>query len=41
MPAIWHGAAPRAMVGLDDRRQDFGRTETRVHTEWGQAALLL
>jgi hypothetical protein len=30
MPAIWHGAAPRAMVGLDDRRQDFGRTETRV-----------
>jgi hypothetical protein len=30
MPTIWGGAAPRAMVGLDDRRNDFGRTETRI-----------
>ena len=30
MPAIWGGATPRAMVGLDDRRGEFGRTETRV-----------
>jgi hypothetical protein len=30
MPAIWGGAAPRAMVGLDDRRGEFGRTETRI-----------
>jgi hypothetical protein len=30
MPAIWGGAAPRPMVGLDDRRADFGRTETRA-----------
>ena len=30
MPAIWGGPAPRAMVGLDDRRSEFGRTETRV-----------
>jgi hypothetical protein len=30
MPAIWGGAAPRAMVGLDDRRAEFGRTETRI-----------
>jgi hypothetical protein len=28
MPAIWGGGAPRAMVGLDDRRAEFGRTET-------------
>jgi hypothetical protein len=30
MPAIWGGAAPRAMVGLDNRRSEFGRTETRI-----------
>ena len=30
MPAIWGGAAPRAMVGLDDRQSEFGRTETRI-----------
>ncbi|MCB8883285.1 ATP-binding protein [Acidisoma cellulosilytica] len=30
MPAIWGGAAPRAMVGLDDRQGEFGRTETRT-----------
>jgi hypothetical protein len=30
MPAIWGGAAPRAMVGLDERRTEFGRTETRI-----------
>ncbi len=30
MPAIWGGAVPRAMVGLDDRRSEFGRTETRI-----------
>jgi hypothetical protein len=30
MPAIWGGATPRAMVGLDDRRSEFGRTETRI-----------
>ena len=30
MPAIWGGATPRAMVGLDDRRAEFGRTETRI-----------
>jgi hypothetical protein len=30
MPAIWGGATPRAMIGLDDRRSDFGRTETRI-----------
>ena len=30
MPAIWGGDAPRAMVGLDDRRSEFGRTETRI-----------
>ena len=30
MPAIWGGTAPRAMVGLDDRRDEFGRTEIRI-----------
>jgi hypothetical protein len=30
MPAIWGGATPRAMVGLDDRHDEFGRTETRM-----------
>jgi hypothetical protein len=30
MPGIWGGAAARAMVGLDDRRGEFGRTETRI-----------
>jgi hypothetical protein len=30
MPAIWGGAAPRIMVGLDDRRGEFGRNETRI-----------
>jgi hypothetical protein len=30
MPAIWGGAAPRSMIGLDDRRGEFGRTETRI-----------
>lgn len=30
MPKVWGGAAPRAMVGLDDRREEFGRTETLV-----------
>ncbi len=30
MPAIWGGAVPRAMAGLDDRRGEFGRTETRI-----------
>jgi len=30
MPAIWGGGAPRAMVGLDDRKVEFGRTETRI-----------
>ncbi|MGP8027247.1 MAG: ATP-binding protein [Acidocella sp.] len=30
MPAIWGGGAPRAMVGLDDRKGEFGRTETRI-----------
>ncbi|GAB0119168.1 ATP-binding protein [Acidisoma sp. 7E03] len=29
-PEIWGGSGPRAMVGLDDRRADFGRTETRT-----------
>lgn len=29
-PEIWGGAGPRAMIGLDDRRPDFGRTETRT-----------
>ena len=30
MPVIWGGAAARVMVGLDDRRGEFGRTETRI-----------
>jgi hypothetical protein len=30
MPAIWGGAAPRVMIGLDDRQSEFGRTETRI-----------
>jgi hypothetical protein len=30
MPEIWGGAAPRDLVGLDDRRAQFGRTETRT-----------
>jgi hypothetical protein len=30
MPAIWGGAEPRIMVGLDDRQSEFGRTETRI-----------
>jgi hypothetical protein len=30
MPAIWGGSAPRAMIGLGDRRDEFGRTETRI-----------
>jgi TfoX/Sxy family transcriptional regulator of competence genes len=30
MPAIWGGRTPRFMVGLDDRRSEFGRTETRT-----------
>jgi hypothetical protein len=30
MPAIWGGATPRTMVGLDDRRGEFGRVETRI-----------
>lgn len=30
MPAVWGGGAPRAMVGLDDRKSEFGRTETRI-----------
>jgi hypothetical protein len=30
MPEVWGGSAPRAMVGLDDRRGQFGRTETRT-----------
>ncbi len=30
MPEIWGGAAPRDMVGLDGRRAQFGRTETRT-----------
>lgn len=30
MPEIWGGSAPRDMVGLDDRRGQFGRTETRT-----------
>jgi len=30
MPAIWAGAAPRPVVGLDDRREEFGHTEIRV-----------
>lgn len=30
MPAVWGGPAPRAMTGLDDRREEFGRTETRI-----------
>ena len=30
MPAIWGGTTPRPMVGLDDRRGEFGRTETRI-----------
>jgi hypothetical protein len=30
MPAIWSGAVARAVVGLDDRRDEFGRTETRI-----------
>lgn len=30
MPEIWGGSAPRVMVGLDDRRGEFGRTETRT-----------
>ena len=30
MPAIWGGATPRVMVGLDDRQDEFGRTETRI-----------
>jgi hypothetical protein len=30
LPAIWGGPAPRAMVGLGDRKSEFGRTETRT-----------
>lgn len=30
MPEVWGGAAPRAFVGMDDRRAEFGRTETRT-----------
>jgi hypothetical protein len=30
MPAIWGGAIPRTVVGLDDRKSEFGRTETRT-----------
>ena len=30
LPAVWGGNAPRAIVGLDDRRAEFGRTETRM-----------
>ncbi|WP_419758047.1 ATP-binding protein [Acidisoma sp.] len=30
MPEIWGGTAPRTMIGLDDRRDEFGRTETRT-----------
>jgi hypothetical protein len=30
MPEVWGGSAPRAMLGLDDRRGQFGRTETRT-----------
>jgi hypothetical protein len=30
MPEIWGGSAPRDFVGLDDRRAQFGRTETRT-----------
>ena len=30
MPAVWGGTAPRTMVGLGDRKNEFGRTETRI-----------
>jgi hypothetical protein len=30
LPAIWAGVEPRAIVGLDDRRSEFGRTETCI-----------
>jgi hypothetical protein len=30
LPVIWSGSAPRAMVGLGDRKSEFGRTETRT-----------
>jgi hypothetical protein len=30
MPEIWGGCSPRDLVGLDDRRAQFGRTETRI-----------
>jgi hypothetical protein len=30
MPAIWGGAEPRVMIGLNDRQGEFGRTETRI-----------
>jgi hypothetical protein len=29
-PAVWGGAVPRDVIGLDDRRSQFGRTETRT-----------
>ena len=30
MPELWTGSAPRDLVGLDNRRSQFGRTETRT-----------
>jgi hypothetical protein len=30
MPGLWTGTAPRDLVGLDNRRSQFGRTETRT-----------
>jgi hypothetical protein len=30
LPTVWNGLVPRAMVGLGDRKSDFGRTETRI-----------
>ena len=30
MPEVWGGSAPRDLVGLHDRRAQFGRTETRT-----------
>jgi hypothetical protein len=30
MPSIWGGSVPRAVVGLGDRKGDFGHTETRI-----------
>jgi hypothetical protein len=30
LPEIWGGSAPRDMIGLDDRRFQFGKTETRT-----------